>query len=323
MNDLEPGLSPPSAKAIRLEAAMWHDRREREGWTQNDEIAFQSWLNEAAAHKVAFLRVDAAWARADRLNALRDAGRDAPFKSLSRFRSAAIRITVAGITLAAVGFAAVPYFSKSHIRTYSTAVGGHKVLALSDGSRVELNTDSSLRVEITGKRRVVWLDRGEAYFKVRADAVRPFIVKVGDHRITDIGTAFDIRRDEDRLKVFVLEGRIQLAGEGNGSRLLKDGDVAVANGSAVIVNRETERALANELGWQRGVLVFDNVTLAEAASEFNRYSHDKIVIPDPSAAKITIGATLPSNDVSAFVRVAQKIFGLHAERRGDNIVISR
>jgi transmembrane sensor len=96
----------------------------------------------------------------------------------------------------------------------------------------------------------------------------------------------------------------------------------VATGNTVSISRKTQRTLHNELGWQRGVLVFDNVTLAEAAAEFNRYNREKIVIADPAAAQITIGATLPANDVPAFARVAQKIFGLRTERQGDTIVIS-
>ncbi len=311
-----------SAHAIRLAAAEWHDRRERDGWTPEDDAALAAWLAQSPAHRIAFLRVDAAWRRADRFTALSGSRRDRRFPAL--IWPLAIRISAAAAVVAAIGFAAAPYFVKSPAQSYSTTVGGRETLALADGSRIELNTDTSLRVEMTRGRRTVWLDSGEALFQVRHDAARPFVVVVGDRRITDIGTKFVIRRDETRMKVAVLEGEVQLDGAqaGRAPKLLKQGDVAVATGNTVSISRKTQRSLTNELGWQRGVLVFDNVTLAEAAAEFNRYNREKIVIADPSAAQITIGATLPQNDVPAFVRVAQKIFGLHAERQGDTIVIS-
>jgi len=313
------------AQTIRLAAADWHDRRERDDWTKDDETTLQAWLAQSPAHKIAFLRVDAAWKRADRLTALKSAGRVRRFASLTQFWPMTVRIAAAAVVVTAVSFAAAPYFEKKpSVQSYSTTIGGRETLALADGTRIELNTDSAVRVDISPARRLVWLDRGEAFFQVRHDAQRPFVVMVGDRRITDIGTKFFVRRDDSRMKVAVIEGSVELASTNpqTAPKLLKPGDVAVATGNTVAISRKTERTLANALGWQRGVLVFDNVTLAEAAAEFNRYNREKIVIADPAAAQITVGATLPANDVPAFVRVAQKIFGLHVERQGDTIVIS-
>ncbi len=314
------------AQIIRLAAAEWHDRRERDDWSKEDEAALQAWLGESPAHRIAFLRVDAAWKRADRLTALKSGGRMRRFVNLAQFWPAAIRLAAAAVVATAIGFAAVPYFKeKSNVQSYSTTVGGRETLALADGTQIELNTDTAVRVDISPERRLVWLDRGEAFFQVTHDANRPFVVTVGDRRITDIGTKFVIRRDESRMKVAVIEGEVELASisaQSGAPKLLKRGDVAVATGNTVAISRKTQRTLANELGWQRGVIVFDNVTLAEAASEFNRYNREKIVIADPAIAQITIGATLPANDVPAFARVAQKIFGLHVERQGQTIVIS-
>ena len=60
--------------------------------------------------------------------------------------------------------------------TYATAVGGHKTLTLGDGSEVELNTDTIVRMpKVAGQRQVI-LDKGEAYFQIKHDAENPFIV---------------------------------------------------------------------------------------------------------------------------------------------------
>ena len=77
VSDTQHEAAPASAQTIRLSAAEWHDRRERDGWTKDDEDALAVWFGQSPAHKVAFLRVDAAWKRADRLNALRIPGASA------------------------------------------------------------------------------------------------------------------------------------------------------------------------------------------------------------------------------------------------------
>ena len=67
-------MSDASAHTVRLAAAEWHDRRERDDWSKDDQSALDAWLAQSPAHKIAFLRVDAAWKRADRLTALKPSG---------------------------------------------------------------------------------------------------------------------------------------------------------------------------------------------------------------------------------------------------------
>src|SRR6185437_9213291 len=181
-------MSDVSAHTVRLTAAEWHDRRERDDWTKDDQAALAAWLAQSPAHKVAFLRVDAVWKRADRLTALKPSGRIRRFANLAQFWPITIRMVAAAIVVTAVGFAAAPYFKeKSTVQSYSTTIGGRETLALADGSQIDLNTDTAVRVDISRARRTIWLDKGEAFFKVRHDAQRPFEVMVGDRRITDIG----------------------------------------------------------------------------------------------------------------------------------------
>ena len=48
-----------------------------------------------------------------------------------------------------------------------------------DGSRIELNTNTVLRARMTTDQRIVWLEKGEAYFRIKHDSTHPFIVMVG------------------------------------------------------------------------------------------------------------------------------------------------
>src|SRR5262249_34373591 len=139
-----------------------------------------------------------------------------------------LRIAAAALTIAALAGAYRIYQAQPRGTVYETSVGEHESVALGDGSRVELNTDTSVRVAYTQNERTIWLEKGEAYFDVVHDAARPLVVFVGDRRVTDLGTRFLIHQDAARLEVAVVEGRVSFgaASEQPSARalLLSQGD---------------------------------------------------------------------------------------------------
>ena len=149
----------------------------------------------------------------------------------------------------------------------------------------------------------------------------------GDHRVEDLGTKFLVRQEPNHLEVALIEGRVRLGNADRNSRskpaVLKPGEVATATPSTLFVTKELAKVLSNELSWRHHVLVFDHATLADAASEFNRYNRQKIVIADPAVAQLMIDGTFKTNGVAAFVDVAQEALNLRVENDGDQILISR
>lgn len=318
-----------AAKTVEADAARWLERSVCEGWSPAQQKDLDDWLAASLAHRIAFVRLKAAWGETGRLAALRQAGPADAARSWLRdhLPSSRLMLRVAAFALVAA-FGTVAYFKLNAPKlplVYATAVGGHETIRLSDGSTVELNTDTSLRVSVSTDRRIVWLDKGEAYFQINHDPVRPFIVMAGKRRITDLGTKFIVRREPDRLQVAVMEGRVWLdavAGKAQ-SALVSADQSAVATERSISITRKSEAKLADRLGWRRGVLVFDDTTLAEAVAEFNRYNRQKMMVADADAASQTIGGTFPKNDVEAFTRVARQILGLRIGNNGKEIVISR
>jgi transmembrane sensor len=234
------------------------------------------------------------------------------------------RMAAAAIVLGVAGYAASDYLKPKPVaHTYATAIGGSETIRLSDGSRIELNTDTVLRTEFRGNHRFVALEKGEAYFDIVHDAQRPLIVQVGKQRIVDLGTQFSVHRDEGRLEVKLVEGRAQFeAANGKKLAVLTPGDVLVKRGPALIVTRKSERVLSDELSWRRGMLTFLHTPLSEVAHELNRYNRQKIVIADASVARLTMNGAIPATSVSAFTNTARDVFGLKVETRGNEIVIS-
>lgn len=314
---------------VEAQAADWLARRDASDWDEAGQQEFEAWLAQSTAHRVAWLRLLAAWNRADRLVVLRNP-RSAPrvgarrasrrdWPSLMKGLAASVGVCV----LLVVAFAVVKL--RTDAATYQTQIGQQERIALPDGSRMIINTDTLVTTHIDAERRSVELERGEAYFDVAHDATRPFTVKAGDFRVTVLGTKFSLRLDGERLRVVVVEGRVRLETPEQSSTstqtVIAGGEVAAAAADAAIVMKRPVEQLERDLSWRRGVLVFDQQTLAEVASEFNRYSAQKLVV-DERAADIRIGGAFRPDNVLAFAHLLRDSFGLNVLVTQEQILIS-
>ncbi|HSZ74435.1 MAG TPA: FecR domain-containing protein [Rhizomicrobium sp.] len=318
--------SEADAMDVGFQAATWLERRYHDAWNEADQVALDSWLAQSLAHRIAYLRLEDAWRYADRLSALRNVAHDIPRRA-NRRRTIFRGMAAFAIVIAAIGVGVAAYLNAPHEQVYTTAVGGHEHFALNDGSQVELNTDTVLRLSDSASRRIVTLEKGEAYFQVTHDAKRPFVVIADGERITDLGTKFLVRAYPHKVRVAVFDGRVQFdpaAKDGNKrTALLTAGDVLLATNNSQSVQRKSTALLAKDLGWRQGVITLDNTALADAAAEFNRYNTKKLIVADSETAHLKIMGTFRADNVGAFVSVAQDIFGLRVENRNSETVISR
>jgi transmembrane sensor len=310
---------------VEDQAAEWLLRRDFFDWSEEDRKALDAWLAASVSNRVAFWRLNAALSRTERLAALRKPMRKTQASLHTPWpRHARSIAAVAAVAIAVTGSYLLTPRSKDE--TISTALGGHKIVSLADGSRIELNTSSAVRVRIDAERRAVTLIRGEAYFDIRHDAAHPFTVDAQGQRITDLGTKFVVRNLKDRVEVALLEGAAHLAPMKDGSPArgtdLKPGDIATATARGVSVIRAPEDAIAAQLGRRNGTLIFRNTALAEVADQFNRYNQGKLIVEGP-ASGLRVDGTFPANDPQTFTRIAGDILHLTVKKRGDDIVLSR
>jgi len=312
---------------IEAQAAQWIERRDFGGWTDADKEALEIWLAQSLAHRVAYDRLDLGWQRTERLTALRYAkplrdDRNPVGRGLLFLRRASMLAAASAAALAA-WFA----FSTDKQMTYATSVGGREIIRMVDGTQIELNTDTIVRIADNPNRREVWLDKGEAYFQVTHDASHPFVVNAGSGRVTDLGTKFSVRRTQDRLRVAVSEGGVRLVAESNTgdqrSVVLTEGEVALATPTKLSVEKEDKLGLTNELTWRSGILAFHHTRLVDAAAKFNRYNHRQIAIADNTIANLEIGGTFPTTDIEGFAEVSRDVLHLRVTRDGETIRISR
>lgn len=316
---------PSAAEGIRVQAADWIlKRRFQEQWSEQDQSELDSWLAQSTAHLLAYLRLEAAWKQTDRLAALRNPAERVQPRTAPRW-PLLTQIAAALLLVALAAAMSTNYYTeRPKQRTFSTAVGGRQRVTLADGSLIELNTDTALRIANVASTRTVYLDRGEAYFQIKHDAAHPFVVIAGNHRVTDLGTVFVVRRETRELAVALVEGRARFDAQKNPASLeLVPGDQVVANSAGISRTEKPVAELLKEMSWRRGVLVFYGTTLADAAAQFNRYSQTKLVIADPKVSQLKVNGTFLTSNVQAFADATQVVLGLKLENRNHEILISK
>ncbi len=330
-SDNRQNVAVSTASEIEAQAAHWIERRDFGNWTLDNEAALEAWLGQSLSHRVAYDRLDLGWQCAGRLTVLRQAKpfrkEQAPGRNVGPFlRRLVIFATAASAAMAAILIGKLAFFGDRQV-TYATSVGGREIIRMVDGSQIELNTDTAIRISDRLNRREVWLDRGEAYFQVVHDTAHPFIVNAGNRRITDLGTKFSVRRDGASLKVAVSEGGVRLESGDETSPpqtfVLTPGQVAFATTKGVSITKEDGAGLKDDLAWRSGVLIFHHTRLADAAEEFNRYNHRKIAITDPAVANLEIGGTFPTTDVEGFAEVSRYVLHLRVTKSREAIRITR
>jgi transmembrane sensor len=166
------------------------------------------------------------------------------------------------------------------------------------------------------------------YFEVAHDAGRPFIVHAGPKTVTVLGTKFSVRRDGDRVEVAVVDGRVRVenanvrALSGPSLPILTRGDIVVAQGKSTMFAPNSVEAVAGDLAWREGMLSFDQVTLTDAAGEFNRYNRKKLIVTG-EPAQMRIGGSFQASNVDVFARLLRRTYGLKVDDDGKAVRISQ
>ncbi len=196
--------------------------------------AFHAWLRESPAHMGAYLDVSANWTQGAAFDVGALWSKDQLIEDARRETERVVTLSGAGAALSAggaksrtsstrrrwLGLAAASAavsmiggaFWIDHNPCYSTGIGEQRSLALSDGSTVQLNSLSKIRIRYSEHERTVDLVQGQALFHVAKDTARPFVVYSGQTRVRAVGTRFDVYRRDTGTTVTVLEGRVAVLG---------------------------------------------------------------------------------------------------------------
>ena len=229
----------------------------------------------------------------------------------------------ASIFLVTTVLAAYLLFSRG---VYGTTLGEQRSLALADGSTVQLDSLSRVRVRYSEHERAVDLLQGQALFHVAKDAARPFVVYSAETRVRAVGTQFDVYRKAGGTVVTVVEGRVAILGSPEspatrapGTDGIKTGErpqttILAAGEQITVTSKDSHRTphpdVAGATAWTQRQLIFDSASLTDVADEFNRYNERKLVL-DPSAlGNLHVSGVFSSTDPSSLIRFLRDRPGL-------------
>ncbi|HTB68474.1 MAG TPA: FecR domain-containing protein [Steroidobacteraceae bacterium] len=277
---------------------------------------FAAWLRTSPEHIKAYLNLLALWedaqgcdpqrrldidtliglARADHtVTELRtDEGPDGRADTLAPAKRYRPHTAVAALLSLVINCGVMWIATDSRNVGYTTRIAEQRSVVLSDGSRIDLDALSDLRVNFTGHERTVELRSGQALFRVTKDAKRPFVVRVDDARFRAVGTKFDVDRTTLGTVLTVLEGHVAvLAASGTGAKLDPGQQATIIHGTITAPQTVDTAAVT---GWTRRLLTFNSTPLAVVAEEFNRFSFRRVVVASPALLDFRVTGTFRAFD---------------------------
>ncbi|MEE4212990.1 MAG: FecR domain-containing protein [Parvularcula sp.] len=161
--------------------------------------------------------------------------------------------------------------------TYQTGVGDIETFTLEDGSQMLLSSRSQASVRFDEDRRVVSLDKGEAFFEVTEDTSRPFTVTSPHGEITVVGTSFDVKLRPGLTELAVVSGVVKVADADGDEGTLTAGQAITFDDDAGLTDVVSFDP-STRLAWQTGRLKFEDAPLGTVVEELNRHRAVPLVL---------------------------------------------
>jgi ferric-dicitrate binding protein FerR (iron transport regulator) len=203
--------------------------------------------------------------------------------------------------------------------------GGEYSLVLADGTKVWLNSESSLRypVQFVGNKRKVELT-GEAYFEVAHNPNRPFIIESHDTEIKVLGTSFNVSSYEDQeyIATTLVEGSVEVSCLGN-IQLLKPGyQATVKKGNSKFTVEKVNAALYT--AWKDGVFRYKDQSLEEICHQLSRWYNVEFFFTDHKYRELRFtGAAKKNNQLGFTLDLIEKMADVQFAIKDDRIIVGK
>jgi transmembrane sensor len=275
-----------------------------------------------------------------------DAQQSRPGKSSPRWFRVAASIAAVGLIVGTT-----IWYQNFRMPIYATTFGEQRSITLNDGSVIDINSHSKIRVRYSAQERVVDLLEGQALFHVAKNPTRPFLVSSATTQVRAVGTEFDVYQKHSGTVVSVVEGRVavllqsdaasgetidlrqitadhqdesgarQPGSRGNAPIFLAAGEQVLVTTTAVQKANHPNIAIATS--WTQRQLEFDSASLSEVAEEFNRYNKRQLIIEDPTLYDFHISGVFSSSDPASLVRFLRERPGVRVTETASEIRVSK
>jgi transmembrane sensor len=229
--------------------------------------------------------------------------------------------------LLVIGLGGWKLWSDLRFEVYRTNAGERRVITLSDGSQVALDSQSEVKVRYGAHSRRLTLVAGQARFEVAHDGSRPFSVTAGGQEVIATGTVFNVDLLGPELLVTLIEGHVTVLAQGPPASIhsqlsdriaLDAGEQLVVSpsGKPKVMRVNVERTTA----WQNGQLVFENEPLGTVLARVSRYGAQNIVAADAACAALRISGVFREGDVQGFLSTLTSYLPVTARRMSDGSI---
>lgn len=222
------------------------------------------------------------------------------------------RVWLGGAVAAALFVAATFMFAPKGETLYVTAPGETRLIALDDGSNVEMAGGTRLAVVGT---RAARLEAGQALFAIRHDEADPFVLIAAGDRLVDAGTVFDVRLAGETIDLAVAEGAVIVNPDALALRV-DAGERAIRQGGRYRVTDIDDAAVGE---WARGRITFEAASLPEIAAELSRATGQRFASTDNVTR---LSGSIATDTVRADPRALEALLGVTVRPAGDGWVIA-
>ncbi|NOZ43356.1 MAG: DUF4880 domain-containing protein [Alphaproteobacteria bacterium] len=215
------------------------------------------------------------------------------------------------------------------METHSTKIGEQADIILDDGSHLELNTNSKIRVDLQQHRRIVYLQRGEVFFNVARDETRPFFVITTGGLVRVLGTKFNIRQIGTTSDVTVLAGSVAVKDYGHLASITDNRmvpDATLAPGQEFVLGDDGMKNVAfpadsaTVFAWRDRKLIYNGESFKTLVQDINRYFPAEIRIGDPALDNIKVVAILKIESQAATLEALEAAFNVTARPVSRNLI---
>lgn len=280
--------------SIDEQAANWFARN-RNALDHHTREQFNTWY-ASPAHAQAYAEFESLWADLGELEHINQ-----PVALPARPRRSTFALATAAAVLCAVFAVNLGTPVVVHQQQVSTLAQGGRNVTLPDGSSLNVNANTRLRLAFSARQRDIYLDQGQFYIEVAANKEQPLVVHAGDARIRVLGTGFDVRRSPRQLVVSVAHGQVEF-NPGNTASTLLGAQQRVTWDYAKGTLQEQTLGPGEVADWRSGHLSFRNRELASLVDELDLYRPGVIQLATGPLAAWKVSGNLDISDPLALVR---------------------
>lgn len=290
-------MTPALDPALIEQAAHWFVLLASGEATADERTACASWRSMDSRHEAAWQHISAATARVSGIPCQHAQASVAALTSKDKRAGRRRFLAQLGI-LCAIGIATRQGWRQSDWSAdQRTAIGEQRDITLADGSLLHLDTNTAIDIEFSARARLIRLRRGRILVATApaSAAIRPpFLVETAEGRVEALGTEFVVQQESDTTQVTVLQARVAIhATLTTGTPPIITAGEAARFGRQGIISQEAARPGSS--AWRKGILVADDMPLADFVAELARYRSAPLEC-DPAVRQWRISGTYPLVD---------------------------